>query len=71
MKEEYDFSKGIKGKFFIPIEEIELPVYLSMENQKFYFNLAKEKNLSMSLLINKFLEKEKDVLFLLESKEKQ
>ena len=36
MKKQYDFSIGIKGKFYIPENEIELPVYLDKENQEFY-----------------------------------
>ncbi len=44
MKELYDFSKGVKGKFYIPENEIELPVYLDKANQEYFFNLAREKN---------------------------
>jgi len=32
MKKEYDFSNGVKGKFYIPKKEIELPVYLDKDN---------------------------------------
>jgi len=28
MKKENDFLKGVKGKFYIPQKDIELPVYL-------------------------------------------
>ena len=45
MKKQRDFLKGIKGKFYIPESEIKLPVYLDKENQKYYLNLAKEKNI--------------------------
>ena len=43
MKKSYDFSKGIKGKFYIPENEIQLPIYLDSSNQKYFLNLAKEK----------------------------
>ena len=62
MKKQYDFSKGIKGKFYIPESEIELPVYLDKENQKYYLNLAKEKNIAMSELINAILSKDRELI---------
>jgi hypothetical protein len=62
MKKQYDFSKGIKGKLFIPENEIELPVYLTKDNQKYYMKLAKSKKMAMSKFINNVLSKEKDLL---------
>jgi hypothetical protein len=43
MKKEYDFSKGVKNKFYIPEKEIELPVYLDKENLEFFMNLSRSK----------------------------
>jgi len=48
MKKQYDFSKGEKGKFYIPENEIELPVYLDENNRKYYSELASEKKIAMS-----------------------
>ena len=31
MKEEYDFSNAEQGKFYIPIESIQLPIYLDKD----------------------------------------
>jgi len=28
MKEEYDFSTAVQGKFYRPMEDLEIPVYL-------------------------------------------
>ena len=28
MKKEYDFSKAEKGKFFKPLNDLEIPIYL-------------------------------------------
>jgi len=42
MKKQYNFSKGIKGKFYISEEEIQLPLYLDKKNQDFYTKLAKK-----------------------------
>ena len=43
MKKKYDFSKGVKGKFYVSKEEISLPLYLSKKNQDFYLKLAEKK----------------------------
>jgi hypothetical protein len=31
MKDEYDFSNAEQGKFYTPIEEIQLPIYLDKD----------------------------------------
>ena len=62
MKKTYDFSKGVKGKFYVPENKIELPVYLDKKNQEFYLNLAKEKKIAMSQLINEFLSKDREII---------
>lgn len=62
MKKTYDFSKGVKGKFYVPENEIELPVYLDKKNQEFYLNLAKEKKIAMSQLVNEFLSKDREII---------
>lgn len=61
MKKQYDFSKGEKGKFYVPENEIELPVYLNVNNGKYYSELATEKKIAMSKLINNILSKEKEL----------
>jgi hypothetical protein len=65
MKKHYDFSRGDKGKFYIPEEEIELPVYLNTNNQKYYLDLATNKKIAMSKLINIILTKDKDIVNLI------
>ncbi|MCC6274364.1 MAG: hypothetical protein IT569_00765 [Leptospiraceae bacterium] len=62
MKKQYDFSKGVKGKFYVPASEIELPIYLDKENQKYFLNLAKEKKVKISKLINKVLSKDRKLI---------
>jgi hypothetical protein len=62
MKKQYNFSNGIKGKFYISEEEIQLPLYLDKMNQDFYTKLAKKQNRSLSEVINILLSKEKDLL---------
>jgi hypothetical protein len=68
MKKQYDFSKGEKGKFYIPENEIDLPVYLNENNRKYYSELATEKKIGMSKLINNILSRDKDLINILVSK---
>jgi len=62
MKKEYDFSKGVKGKFYVPESEIELPVYLDKENLMFFFDLSRTKKMAMSKLVNKVLSKDRELI---------
>jgi hypothetical protein len=62
MKKKLDFSKGIKGKFYIPEKDIKLPVCLNENNQVYYTNLAKEKKMAVSQLINALLSKEREII---------
>jgi hypothetical protein len=48
MKKEYDFSNGIRGKFYNPDAEFNLPIYLEPEIDEFVQKLADEKNLDRS-----------------------
>ena len=62
MKKHYDFSKGVKGKFYIPENEIELPIYLDKGNQEFFLDLAKENKVAVSKLINNVLSKNRKLI---------
>lgn len=62
MKKQYDFSKGVKGKFYISENDIQLPVYLDKKNQDYFLNLAREKNVEVSKLVNFVLTKERELI---------
>jgi len=62
MKKEYDFSKAQQGKFYIPIEELEIPVYLDKEVKTFYSQKALDKHLDLGQVINTILRKEMEIL---------
>jgi hypothetical protein len=40
MKAEYDFSTAEQGKFYRPIDELEIPVYLDKDVEKFFYQRA-------------------------------
>ena len=62
MKKEYDFSKAEQGKFYRPITELEIPIYLNKEVKAFFIKRASDKNLEFNKVINAILKKEMDLL---------
>jgi hypothetical protein len=62
MKKEYDFSKGIKGKFYIPTAEIKLPVYLDKKNSIFFMKLASKNRVRLSKMVNDVLTKDREII---------
>ena len=62
MKKEYDFSRAEQGKFYRPIEELEIPVYLDKEIKAFYGKKAMKKNVDLNKVVNTILRKEMEML---------
>lgn len=62
MKKEYDFSKGVRGKFYNADGEFNLPIYLEPEIAEFVQKLAVKKNLDRSQIVNLLLKKDKEIL---------
>jgi hypothetical protein len=61
MRKEYDFSKATRAKFYVPAEEIEIPIYLDKRVKEFYQNAANSKKIHLSKMINSILEKEMEI----------
>lgn len=55
MKDEYDFSKGERGKFHKQGVKLNLPVYLDGEVQEFVQNIADTKHSDVSTVVNDLL----------------
>jgi len=55
MKQEYDFSKGVRGKFFRDNARLNLPVYLDEEVRIYLQERAKAKGTEVSQLVNEML----------------
>ncbi len=55
MKQEYDFSKGERGKFFHENARLNLPVYLDEEVQTYLQERAKAKGVEVARLVNEML----------------
>ena len=55
MKDEYDFSKAERGKFFHPEATFHFPVYLEADVDDFLTKLADEKGMAVEALVNEWL----------------
>ena len=55
MKKEYDFSKGVRGKFYQKAAIFKLPVYLNEEIRKFVVQIAETKHCDVSDVVNDLL----------------
>jgi hypothetical protein len=62
MKEEYDFSKGERRKFYNKDATFNLPVYLEPEVENFIAKLAKEQKKNMSEIVNALLFKDMELI---------
>lgn len=62
MEKEYDFSNAEQGKFYRPLEELEIPVYLDKKVRTFFSKKAVEKNVELNQIINAVLLKEMELL---------
>ena len=62
MKKEYDFSKGIRGKFYNPDGEFNLPIYLEPEIAEFVQKLSLEKDIDRGQIVNQLLKKDMEIM---------
>jgi len=63
MKDEYDFSNAEQGKFYRPLEELDIPIYLDKEVKEFFIHKirSKEKPFSINEIINSLLKKDIEI----------
>lgn len=58
MKKEYDFSSAEQGKFYRPLDSLEIPVYLEKKVRDFFQEVARKKNTDVGKIVNEILDKE-------------
>jgi len=61
MKKEYDFTNAEQGKFYRPIDELEIPIYLDRDIRTFFIDKMKEKSFSLNYLINSILKQDIEI----------
>ena len=62
MKDHYDFSKGVRGKFHKPEAVFRLPVYLDEEVQDYLCAKAEAKSIDLAELVNNILKKDIEII---------
>ena len=58
MRDDYDFSKGERGKFFNPNAKKNLPIYLEAEVLDYFIVQAKAKGVPLDTMVNDLLKKD-------------
>ena len=66
MKNEYDFTNSEQGKFYVPIEELDIPIYLDEEVKRFFVKKLKklkikDENFSLNDISNALLLKDIEI----------
>ncbi len=62
MKKEYDFSNGVRGKFYSPDAEFNLPIYLDPEISEFVDRLAADRSVDRNTIVNSLLRQDKEAI---------
>jgi len=60
--EEYDCSKGVRGKFYRPNVRLNLPIYLDEDIADFVQKYAQRKKLDVQTVVNQILRSNKEML---------
>ncbi|WP_089726158.1 hypothetical protein [Candidatus Thiosymbion oneisti] len=63
MKDEYDFTDAEQGKFYRPLEELDIPIYLDKEVKNFFINKLRttERPYSLNEIVNSLLKKDIEI----------
>ena len=63
MKDEYDFTNAEQGKFYRPLEELDIPIYLDKEVKEYFIQKirSKGKQFSLNETINSLLKKDIEI----------
>ena len=62
MKRNYDFSKGVRGKFYRKGAELRLPIYLDAKLQRQLESLAQKNGKDITELVSLLLEREVELI---------
>jgi len=55
MEQEYDFSKGERGKFYRKNVKLNIPIYLEPDNRAFVESIASKKGMDVETIVNKMI----------------
>ncbi len=55
MRDQYDFSKGERGKFYHPDAKLNIPIYLDKEVLAFVEEIARKRQCDIADVVNELL----------------
>lgn len=61
MKDEYDFSNAEQGKFYVPVEDIQVPIYLDKDIAQFLAQKCGNSAKNLQALVNDLLRKDIEI----------
>lgn len=63
MKDEYDFTGAEQGKFYRPLEELDIPIYLDKDNKDYFISRirGRKKPLSLNEVVNALVRKDIEI----------
>lgn len=63
MNDEYDFTDAEQGRFYRPIEELDIPIYLDQEIKDYFIKKVSNQGIKFSLneTINSLLKKDIEI----------
>jgi DUF1365 family protein len=63
MKDEDDFAGAEQGKFYRPLEELEIPIYLDQDNRDYFIGKLRTRKtpLSLNAVVNALVRKDMEI----------
>jgi len=61
MKDEYDFSDAEQGMFYVPLEDIQVPIYLDKDVVQYLMQKCQTKPDNLQVLVNDLLRKDIEI----------
>jgi hypothetical protein len=61
MKDDYDFSDAEQGKFYLPVEDIQIPIYLDKDINQYLNDKCQVTQESLQKLVNDLLRKDIEI----------
>jgi hypothetical protein len=63
MKDEYDFAGAEQGKFYRPLETLDIPIYLDEDNKDYFLRRLRARKTALSLneVVNALVRKDIEI----------
>jgi DUF1365 family protein len=63
MKDEYDFTGADQGKFYRPLEELDIPIYVDKDNKDYFISKLRARNMPLTLneVVNALVRKDIEI----------